>query len=197
MNSAAAPRMAVITANTLTGLGLRSILEKIIPFAEVRLYRSFGEFAADRPDETAHCFVDLQTFVAHADWFSAPQRRAIVLVSSAQAPHAEGMAQIDISNGEEQIVRDILRLHGRGHTHGHPGHLPASQPRSVLTQREREVLVLIARGMMSKEIADRLGIALTTVISHRRHITAKLGLKSISALTIYAVTRGYVDADSI
>ena len=198
MNRDAAPRMAVIASNTLTGLGLRTILEKIIPFAEVYTYQSYEAFAAEQPEEFVHYFIDSQTFVEHQPFFSAPAhcRRTIVLTAAAQPPHADAMAYINIGNSEEEIVRDILRLHGRGHAHGHPSY---EQPAvmSALTPRECEVLAMIARGMLNKQIADRLGVALTTVISHRRNITEKLGIKSVPALTIYAVTRGYVDAESI
>ena len=63
--------------------------------------------------------------------------------------------------------------------------------------REIEVLSLVARGFINKEIADKLNISLATVITHRKNITEKLGIKSVSGLTIYAVMRGYVEADSI
>ena len=63
--------------------------------------------------------------------------------------------------------------------------------------REIEVLVLITKGLINKEIADKLNISLTTVISHRKNITEKLGIKSVSGLTIYAVMHGYVEADRI
>ena len=63
--------------------------------------------------------------------------------------------------------------------------------------REIEVLSLVARGFINKEIADKLNISLTTVITHRKNIIEKLGIKSVSGLTIYAVMRGYVEADSI
>ena len=66
-----------------------------------------------------------------------------------------------------------------------------------LSMREIEVLSLVARGFINKEIADKLNISLTTVITHRKNITKKLGIKSVSGLTIYAVMRGYVEADSI
>lgn len=66
-----------------------------------------------------------------------------------------------------------------------------------LSAREIEVLTLIARGRINKEIADKLHISLTTVISHRKNITEKLGIKSVAGLTIYAVMHGYVEADSI
>ncbi len=59
------------------------------------------------------------------------------------------------------------------------------------------MLRLVVQGLLNKQIADRLRIALTTVISHRRNIMQKLGLRSVSALTIYAVTKGYVDANRI
>ena len=66
-----------------------------------------------------------------------------------------------------------------------------------LSPREIEVLVLITKGLINKEIADKLNISLTTVISHRKNITEKLGIKSVSGLAIYAVLRGYIEADSI
>ena len=67
-----------------------------------------------------------------------------------------------------------------------------------LSAREIEVLVLITKGLINKEeIADKLNISLTTVISHRKNITEKLGIKSVSGLTIYAVMHGYVEADRI
>ena len=49
----------------------------------------------------------------------------------------------------------------------------------------------------NKEIADKLTITLNTVISHRKNIMDKLGMKSVSALTIYAVMHGYVDINKI
>jgi DNA-binding NarL/FixJ family response regulator len=59
------------------------------------------------------------------------------------------------------------------------------------------VLSLIAQGFINKEIADKLNISQTTVVTHRQNITYKLGIKSVSALTIYAVMHGYVDINKI
>ena len=66
-----------------------------------------------------------------------------------------------------------------------------------LSGREAEVLALIARGYMNKQIADSLQIGLTTVISHRRNIMEKLGIRSVAGLAIYALTAGYVDAGEL
>lgn len=51
--------------------------------------------------------------------------------------------------------------------------------------------------MINKEIAEKLNISITTVISHRKNIQDKLGVKSVSALTIYAVMHGFVDVNKI
>ena len=67
----------------------------------------------------------------------------------------------------------------------------------LLSNRELEVMALIVQGYINKEIADKLNIGLTTVITHRKNIMEKLGIKSVSALTIYAVMNGYVDIHEI
>ncbi len=61
-----------------------------------------------------------------------------------------------------------------------------------LSNREREVLVAIAEGLSNKEIADRLGVGVRTVESHREHIMAKLGIHSVAGLTKFAVSKGLV-----
>jgi len=67
----------------------------------------------------------------------------------------------------------------------------------ILSNREIEVLSLVVQGYINKEIALKLNISLTTVITHRKNIMEKLGMKSVSALTIYAVMHGYVDINKI
>lgn len=66
-----------------------------------------------------------------------------------------------------------------------------------LSARERDVLKLVALGLSNKEIADRLFISIHTVITHRKNITEKLSIKSISGLTVYAIINGIIDSDSI
>jgi DNA-binding NarL/FixJ family response regulator len=61
---------------------------------------------------------------------------------------------------------------------------------TVLTNREREVLQLIAEGNSTKEIAARLSVSVKTVETHRRQIMEKLGIFSIAELTKYAIREG-------
>ena len=62
-----------------------------------------------------------------------------------------------------------------------------------LSKRETDVLVAVARGMMNKEIADQMNISIHTVISHRKNITRKTGIKSVSGLTVYALLNNLID----
>ena len=66
-----------------------------------------------------------------------------------------------------------------------------------LSKRETDVLVAIAKGMMNKEIADQMNISIHTVISHRKNITRKTGIKSVSGLTVYALLNNLINEDEL
>jgi two-component system response regulator NreC len=63
----------------------------------------------------------------------------------------------------------------------------------ILTDREKEVLILIAKGFSNKEIAEKLTVSVKTVESHKAHIMEKLHLKSRPDLVRYAIKKGYLD----
>lgn len=69
--------------------------------------------------------------------------------------------------------------------------------RQPISQRELDVLKLIASGFLNKEIADKLNISLNTVLSHRKNITSKLGIKTVSGLTFYCISHGYISPDAM
>ncbi|HPD95360.1 MAG TPA: helix-turn-helix transcriptional regulator, partial [Tenuifilaceae bacterium] len=58
-----------------------------------------------------------------------------------------------------------------------------------LSKREIDVLKLLAKGFSNKEIADKLNISIHTVMSHRKNIMDKTGIRSLPGLTIFAVTK--------
>jgi DNA-binding NarL/FixJ family response regulator len=64
----------------------------------------------------------------------------------------------------------------------------------VLTNREREVLTLVARGLLNKEVAAQLGISVRTVEAHRDSLVRKLGIRSVAGLTRYALEQGLLNA---
>lgn len=187
------PAIAVLTSNILVGAGLRSMLEKMVPQATVELLRTFEAYLEAGPDRYVHCFVAAPVFRAHNAFFRERCHRTIVLTHGTPCP---GMHTLDVDTDEEEFVHALVRMqqHVRRPEHTLSDRETAAQP---LSERETEVLTLIARGLINKEIADRLGIGLTTVISHRRNIMEKLGIRSVAGLAVYALTTGLVDADEI
>lgn len=61
-----------------------------------------------------------------------------------------------------------------------------------LTSRELDVLKEIAAGKTNKEIADSLCISVNTVITHRKNVSQKLGIRSASGLSLYALMNGLI-----
>jgi len=66
-----------------------------------------------------------------------------------------------------------------------------------LSEREIEILKFVALGFTNKEIGDTLFISTHTVITHRKNITAKLGIKTIAGLTVYAILNGIISSDEV
>lgn len=199
------PEIAIVAPDTLTCLGLQKLLEEIIPMATIRAFHSFGELMDDTPDMYAHYFISSQIYFEHTAFFLPRKPKTIVLAGGDNQPQLSGVPTLNIYQDEKELVKTILRLHQYGHQHGHAGNRPTTHPHAPtnvagehdLSAREIEVLVLLTKGFINKEIADKLSISLTTVISHRKNIVEKLGIKSVSGLTIYAVMHGYVEADRI
>lgn len=64
---------------------------------------------------------------------------------------------------------------------------------NTLSSREKEVLLCVAKGMINKEIADVLNISIHTVITHRKNITQKTGIKTVAGLTVYALLNNLME----
>lgn len=66
-----------------------------------------------------------------------------------------------------------------------------------LSTREKEILICVAKGMLNKEIADLYNISIYTVITHRKNITRKTGIKTVAGLTVYALLNNLIDSGSV
>lgn len=193
------PEFAIIDPNTLCCMGLKSLLETLIPQVTVRCFCSFGQLMDDTPDMYAHYFVASPVVMEHTAFFLERKRRTIVLVNGQQNP-MHPFHTLDISLPENLLAKALLQLHQQAHKGKPAATAPDNgkgRDEARLSPREVEVLVLIVRGLINKEIADRLNISLTTVISHRKNITEKLGIRSVSGLTVYAVMNGLIEANQI
>ena len=172
------PEIAIVDSNTLSCLGLQNLLEEIIPTAIIRSFRSFGELMDDTPDMYVHYFISSQIYFEHTAFFLERKPKTIVLVNGETVPQLSGMPTLNIYQDEQNLAKNILQLRQYGNqyrqNHGKPA--PARHSDMAintaaghdLSAREIEVLVLITKGLINKEIADKLNISLTTVISHRK-----------------------------
>ena len=165
----------------------------------VDTFGSFLELSANHPEQYFHYFVAMSVVLENKPFFIENRRKTIVLTLSLDTTsQLSEFHSLCINVPESELVRSILML--EQHAHGHGQNLPTMPKilqQKILSDREIEVMSLIVQGFINKEIADKLNIGLSTVITHRKNIMDKLGLKSVSALTIYAVMHGYVDINNI
>ena len=96
---------------------------------------------------------------------------------------------------EEEVLEPMLEMLENSGSYGR--RKAAEEEREALSEREKEILVGVAKGLLNKEIADLYNISVYTVISHRKNITRKTGIKSVAGLTVYALLNGLIDLNSI
>ena len=193
------PKVAVIDPNTLAVLGLKQILQNVIPIMTVDTFGAMSEFLANHPEEYFHYFVSMNIVLENRAYFTEHRRQTIVLTLSLDGgSQLSEFHSICINVPEKELVRSLLTLQQHAHPQGwNLPPLPRVLQQKILSDREIEVMSLIVQGYINKEIADKLNIGLSTVVTHRKNIMDKLGMKSVSALTIYAVMHGYVDINKI
>lgn len=198
------PKIAVIHPNSLCCLAMRTIITDIAPFigafrsVETATYNSMQEFLDDEASHAIHYFVAAEVLVDNLPFFAPQHRRCIVLTDgAAPAEVPSDFHTVDIRQPERELLRSFLTMQGAAHAAHGMETRPTPDYAELLSQREKDVLALIVRGYINKEIADMLNISTPTVIFHRRNIAEKLGTKSIGRLTIYAVMNGIVGMDEL
>ena len=193
------PKIAIIDPNTLAVLGLKQLLQNVLPIMTVDTFGSFAELEASHPDSYFHYFAAMNVVLENKAFFIERKRKTIVLTLSLDSTSTlSDFHSLCINVPEQELVRSLLALQQSAHGHGkNIPPMPEVLNRKILSDREIEVMSLIVQGYINKEIAEKLNIGLATVITHRKNIMDKLGMKSVSALTIYAVMHGYVDINKI
>lgn len=96
---------------------------------------------------------------------------------------------IDIGEPAERISKKLVQTYEKYNWQ--------DSPQEALSERETEVLAELVKGFSNKEIAHRLHISIHTVISHRKNIVEKTGIKSLPGLTIYAISKKIIPLDAM
>lgn len=197
---------AIIDSNVLSCMGLQRLLEDIIPMAEISVFNSFEELVISQPERFIHYFVASGIYFEHAQYFINSPRRSIVLVHGDAFPHIAGLATLNVCQSEKAMVKSLLQLKQRGQERriqmsaDKINTIPrqtAPATEQILSAREAEVAILLAKGLINKEVADRLSISLTTVITHRKNIMDKLKARSLADIIIHVVMSGLIGVDEL
>lgn len=189
------PRIAIIGLSTLETIGMKALIEgQPVKDMDEVLFTAYSSFSNHLKgyESTDIFIVSVSVFALHTDFFIPRKNRTVVLYSEKRDLSSDentnssqaGPRSIYKDSSEEEI-REILsdlmeEPSGKGEITGE------------LSGREKEVLKELASGKTNKEIADRLSISVNTVITHRKNISSKLGIKSVSGLSLYALMNGVI-----
>ena len=104
------PEIAIVEANTLTALGLKMILEEIIPMAIIRTFHSFGELTDDTPDMYAHYFIGAQVYVEHNAFFLPRKKKTIVLAGESHSLQLSAVRVLNIYQSEDSSLTNPVYI---------------------------------------------------------------------------------------
>ena len=194
------PCFAIIDKNTLESIALKDILWELFNHVEINTYDSMDAFIRDSNRHFVHFFVSSQMLFSDSEEFDTLKHMTTILTDG-QNPNVDlsGYMTLDITASEEEIVTRLMSLQKMGHYGKMSASLAeeAGSKKNKLSEREKEVLRFMVKGLINKEIAKELDISTTTVIFHRNNICDKLQTRSVGKLTIYAVLSGIVSIKEI
>lgn len=191
MNNAQRYKIAIIEPSLIVRQGIKSVLEEGLEFDVVDCFSDFQSFkkSANDVDLDAvllnpglvmfHKQFDVKHFFQE---YSATALIAVLYTFIDEETIKNFDGSIDIYDDYGKISKKIKKaLSLKQKTADNDA------DDAGLSTREKEILVAVAQGFTNKEIADKHFISIHTVISHRKNITRKTGIKTVSGLTIYAM----------
>lgn len=186
--------IALLLSECLTGLGLKAILTDFFGIDHVLIFSECEQFLHENESGNFDIvFIFPETYILYNDQFSGIKNRLIILTRNESSPlfQTHSLATVDITKTQEEIVNQLEKLFASKLKQ------KVEDNQESLSIREIEVLKLVASGYINKQIADNLYISSHTVISHRKNITRKLGINTVSGLTVYALINGLITADDL
>lgn len=194
-NTAKKLHIAIVLSDTLGRIGLEALLHRVSERIRIESYDTFERFRSLGSDNYDIVFLEDTLLALYGDLFRAKKARLIPLLSFLPTPDAlpDDEAGIFIyGRWSRRQIESILLDTLENHSHAISGTTDKG-----LSTRELEVLTEVARGLTNKEIADALNISMNTVMSHRKNITAKLNIKTVSGLTFYALMNGLISGEEV
>ena len=190
--------IAIVDSQFLTALGLKSFLKAMFVHTDVETYSTIDALKEqiERKDGGrpyfVHFFIEENLLIQNVDYFRSLPQVTIAVCHSALGKLTSDFPTLNVAATEAELLHELMNLR-EGNEQNHN----KTKTDIPLTEREIEVLRLVAKGMLNKEISDFLCISMNTVVTHRTHITDKLGIRSVPELTMYAVLNGIIDYKEI
>ena len=186
-------QIAIILSDTLRSIGLQSLLTDYFPPVEVCYFPNFEMLSSTGSDTYDYYFTDSDTLVLNADFFLPRRNKTALLIDSTEEHGAlSSTNRITLRSSQETIIEQLQQLFTSDSSSN-----TTTENNKDLSSREVDVLQLIVKGITNKEIADKRNISLNTGRTHRKNITAKLGIKTVSGHTFYAIMNGIISCDDI
>lgn len=180
----------------LTTKGLESVLKKLLHTQHpILLCSDTNEIKAVFDSEHISLIItDISLYPMMEAYIRLnPKVRLIVMAEQPPVISAEIDVDVLVYHSDEKQVHAILKQNLAMIY----SHLKSENKTAVLSDREEHVLRSVAMGKTNKEIADHLCISTHTVITHRKNITRKLGIKTVSGLTVYAMLHNLINVDQM
>ena len=194
------PCIAIIDHNTLSSIALQNILTDNFRNVEICAYGTMNDFIKDSNRHFIHFFVSSDIMFRHIDEFETLRSQTTVLSEGEDRRLCKaGYNVLDISMSENEITGKLLKIQLVSRYEDNDLNCGKRERNNgeELSPREKDVLKLMVKGLINKEIAETLGISMTTVIFHRNNICEKLQTRSLGRLTIFAVLSGIIDINEI
>lgn len=189
-------KVAIIEPSIIIAEGLCKILQSSAEAEVVGIYPTLRDFAERRVARDIEVVIVGSQAVRGGESVrgSVSELGTTIVLLATTMVDEEVLRQVDgvinIYDNEAALLRKLRAAIEQGETN------PYSDSHD-LSERERDVLILVAKGMANKEIADRLNISIHTVMSHRKNITHKTGIKSVAGLTVYALLNNLLDQNDV
>lgn len=181
--------MSAIALINLSSLETMAVIGEIDRLSDAS-YLCFDDFDSYKKEtEKIDGFIVTENeFIQNLDFF-LPRKNKTILISRSLS----GITSEAVENGALKIIgKDTASSLISEWIVSLTNSLIDEEELGELSSREKEVLRELASGKTNKEIADKLCISVNTVITHRKNVSAKLGIRSISGLSLYAVMNGII-----
>lgn len=194
-------RFILVTDSYLIRKGLVSILNRIQGVRVLREFGTDGPLGSFLQGHPVDFIIISQTGLDRsADLFTAHpellEKTILIEETANNDPSRESLnhdvlTTIQLLEDKETLtrkIRDLLENQEEGH----------SETRAMeLSPREITIVRLVSLGLTNRQIAERLYLSAHTVMTHRKNIISKLGIKSVSGLTIYAIVNNIITIEEV